>query len=106
MRQVPWWPACSPFSPSLSWNCAGSAARQRGTRDGPAGQPIGRPKALDQSKIAVAQRMHTSGESASIIATTPAVSRATPPSTACSAMMLNSYIAVVVGTCREADVLG
>src|SRR6202011_2299546 len=31
------------------------------------GQHIGRPKALDESKMALAQRMHTSGESASTI---------------------------------------
>ena len=36
------------------------------------GQPIGRPKALDKSKAALAQRMHTSGESASTIATASA----------------------------------
>lgn len=41
------------------------------------GQSIGRPKALDDSKAALAQRMHTSGESASTIATTLGVSRAT-----------------------------
>src|SRR6195256_5492881 len=41
------------------------------------GQSIGRPKALDQSKMALAQRMHESGESASTIATTLNVSRAT-----------------------------
>ncbi|CQD18080.1 site-specific recombinase PinR [Mycobacterium europaeum] len=41
------------------------------------GQSIGRPKALDQSKIALAQRMHASGESAGIIASTLGVSRAT-----------------------------
>ncbi|HXO53560.1 MAG TPA: helix-turn-helix domain-containing protein, partial [Mycobacterium sp.] len=41
------------------------------------GQSIGRPKALDQSKTALAQRMHASGESASIIAATLGVSRAT-----------------------------
>src|ERR1700738_3440324 len=41
------------------------------------GQSIGRPKTLDQSKMALAQRMHTSGESASTIATTLGVSRAT-----------------------------
>ena len=41
------------------------------------GQSIGRPKALDQSKVALAQRMHTSGESASTIATALGVSRAT-----------------------------
>jgi DNA invertase Pin-like site-specific DNA recombinase len=41
------------------------------------GQHIGRPKALDKSKAALAQRMHTSGESASTIATALGVSRAT-----------------------------
>src|SRR6202163_2585067 len=41
------------------------------------GQSIGRPKALDQSKVALAQRMHASGEPASTIATTLGVSRAT-----------------------------
>jgi DNA invertase Pin-like site-specific DNA recombinase len=41
------------------------------------GQPIGRPRALDKSKSALAQRMHASGESASAIAATLGVSRAT-----------------------------
>jgi DNA invertase Pin-like site-specific DNA recombinase len=41
------------------------------------GQHIGRPKALDKSKADLAQRMHTSGESASTIATALGVSRAT-----------------------------
>ncbi len=41
------------------------------------GQSIGRPKALDASKAALAQRMHACGESASTIATTLGVSRAT-----------------------------
>ena len=41
------------------------------------GQGIGRPKALDKSKAALAQRMHASGEPASTIATTLGVSRAT-----------------------------
>jgi DNA invertase Pin-like site-specific DNA recombinase len=41
------------------------------------GQAIGRPKALDAQKASLAQRMHTSGESASTIATTLGVSRAT-----------------------------
>jgi DNA invertase Pin-like site-specific DNA recombinase len=39
------------------------------------GQSIGRPKKLDES--ALAQRMHASGESASTIAATLGVSRAT-----------------------------
>ena len=41
------------------------------------GQSIGRPKALDDKKAALAQRMHASGESASTNATTLGVSRAT-----------------------------
>jgi DNA invertase Pin-like site-specific DNA recombinase len=41
------------------------------------GQAIGRPKALDTSKAALAQRMHGSGESASTISTALGVSRAT-----------------------------
>ena len=41
------------------------------------GQSIGRPKALDDSKSALARRMHASGESASTIASTLGVSRAT-----------------------------
>jgi DNA invertase Pin-like site-specific DNA recombinase len=41
------------------------------------GQHIGRPKALDEKKAALAQRMHASGESASTIAATLGVSRAT-----------------------------
>jgi DNA invertase Pin-like site-specific DNA recombinase len=41
------------------------------------GQHIGRPKALDEKQAALAQRMHASGESASTIANTLGVSRAT-----------------------------
>jgi len=41
------------------------------------GQAIGRPKALDAAKAALAERMHSSGESASTIAVTLGVSRAT-----------------------------
>jgi DNA invertase Pin-like site-specific DNA recombinase len=41
------------------------------------GQAIGRPKALDASKAALAQRMHASGEGAVTIAATLGVSRAT-----------------------------
>ena len=43
----------------------------------PRGQAIGRPKALDKSKAALARRMHANGESARTIATTLDVSRAT-----------------------------
>jgi DNA invertase Pin-like site-specific DNA recombinase len=41
------------------------------------GQAVGRPKALDGSKAALAQRMHASGESATTIAAALKVSRAT-----------------------------
>jgi DNA invertase Pin-like site-specific DNA recombinase len=41
------------------------------------GQSIGRPKALDDSKTALARRMHASGEPAGTIATALGVSRAT-----------------------------
>ncbi|WP_431240437.1 recombinase family protein [Mycolicibacterium aichiense] len=41
------------------------------------GQSIGRPKALDTAKAALAQRMHAGGESARTIASTLGVSRAT-----------------------------
>lgn len=41
------------------------------------GQAIGRPKAPDSSKAGLAQRMHASGESATTIASTLKVSRAT-----------------------------
>jgi DNA invertase Pin-like site-specific DNA recombinase len=41
------------------------------------GQAVGRPKALDAQKAALAQRMHASGEPASTIAATLGVSRAT-----------------------------
>jgi DNA invertase Pin-like site-specific DNA recombinase len=41
------------------------------------GQSIGRPKKLDSSKAALAQRMHSSGEPASTIANALGVSRAT-----------------------------
>jgi DNA invertase Pin-like site-specific DNA recombinase len=44
---------------------------------GHADSSIGRPKALDKSKAALAQRMHASGEPASTIAATLGVSRAT-----------------------------
>lgn len=41
------------------------------------GQHIGRPKALDEKKAALTRRMHANGESASTIAATLGVSRAT-----------------------------
>ena len=42
-----------------------------------AGNPSGRTKALDTGRAALARRMHGSGESASTIANTLGVSRAT-----------------------------
>jgi DNA invertase Pin-like site-specific DNA recombinase len=55
--------------------------RERGTAARGArrarGQSIGRPRALDKSQAALAQRMHASGEPASTIAATLGVSRAT-----------------------------
>ncbi|WP_111511876.1 recombinase family protein [Mycobacterium kyogaense] len=41
------------------------------------GQNVGRPKALDSSKAALARRMHTAGEPVTTIASTLGVSRAT-----------------------------
>ena len=41
------------------------------------GQSIGRPKALDDSKAALARRMHAAGEPVSVIGQTLGVSRAT-----------------------------
>ena len=41
------------------------------------GQHIGRPKALDEKRAALAMRMHANGESASMIANVLGVSRAT-----------------------------
>jgi DNA invertase Pin-like site-specific DNA recombinase len=41
------------------------------------GQSIGRPKALSDEKVALARRMHDGGESATTVATTLGVSRAT-----------------------------
>jgi DNA invertase Pin-like site-specific DNA recombinase len=43
------------------------------------GQHIGRPKALDEKKAALAMRMHASGESASTIARAVGASRASVP---------------------------
>ncbi len=76
MRQVAWWPVCS-----LLAELELELGRERRTASRKArrarGQSIGRPRALDQSKTALAQRMHASGESATTIATTLGVSRAT-----------------------------
>jgi hypothetical protein len=64
-----------------AWNLELELGRERRTAARDArrarGQSIGRPKALDQSKVGLAQRMHASGESASTIAATLGVSRAT-----------------------------
>ena len=59
-----WWPASKQVWPSLNWSWA-------------RGQSIGRPKALDKSKVELARRMHASAEPASIIAKSLGVSRAT-----------------------------
>jgi DNA invertase Pin-like site-specific DNA recombinase len=58
-------------------NLAANAVQQRATLDGHAVRPSGRPKALDDSKTALAWRMHGSGESAGTIASALGVSRAT-----------------------------
>jgi DNA invertase Pin-like site-specific DNA recombinase len=59
----------------LEWQRERRAAAREARRA--RGQAIGRPKALDKSKAALAHRMHTSGEPVSTIATTLGVSRAT-----------------------------
>jgi DNA invertase Pin-like site-specific DNA recombinase len=53
--------------------------RRAAAREAPRarGQHIGRPRALDKSKSALALRMHANGESASTIANAHGVSRAT-----------------------------
>jgi DNA invertase Pin-like site-specific DNA recombinase len=60
-----------PPSRGREWRSAAREARRAH------GQHIGRPKSLDSSKAALAQRMHASGESASTIAAALGVSRAT-----------------------------
>jgi DNA invertase Pin-like site-specific DNA recombinase len=74
MPRAAWSLACLPAWPSLNSNLAGNAAREAHRARG---QAIGRPKVLDASKVALAQRMHASGESTSTIAATRGVSRAT-----------------------------
>jgi hypothetical protein len=71
------WPGCSPALPSLSLNSAGSVGQRQGKHGGHGGQHIGRPKSLDESKAALARRMHASGEPVTTIAATLGVSRAT-----------------------------
>jgi DNA invertase Pin-like site-specific DNA recombinase len=61
----------------LKENSVGSAAPPPVRHDGHEDSPIGRPRALDKSKAALAQRMHASGEPASAIAATLGVSHAT-----------------------------
>jgi DNA invertase Pin-like site-specific DNA recombinase len=56
----------------FGWECRSAAREARHTR----GQFIGRPKALDASKAALARGMHASGEPVSSIASALAVSRA------------------------------
>ncbi len=60
------------------------------------GQHIGRPKALDEKKAGLAQRMHASGESASTIAVALGVSRATVYRVLARAARLNQIAASVV----------
>ena len=55
----------------LGWERRSAARQARRAR----GQSIGRPKALDASEAALAQRMHASGESAATIAQALKVSR-------------------------------
>jgi len=64
---------------SSSDRIAGPKERRTAARDArrARGQSIGRPKALSDEKVALARRMHDSGESATTIATTLGVSRAT-----------------------------
>jgi DNA invertase Pin-like site-specific DNA recombinase len=59
----------------LELGCERRAASREARRA--RGQSIGRPKSLDRSKADLARRMHANGESASTIATTLGVSRAT-----------------------------
>ncbi|MGZ3342919.1 MAG: helix-turn-helix domain-containing protein [Reyranella sp.] len=59
----------------MSWDA--NAEPPHAKHAGHCGQTIGRPKALDKSKAALARRMHTSGEPVSTIAATLGVSRAT-----------------------------
>lgn len=59
----------------LELGCERRAAAREARRA--RGQAIGRPKALDKSKAALARRMHSSGEPASTIAAALGVSRAT-----------------------------
>jgi hypothetical protein len=70
------WPVYSRALPSSSWKLAGNAAKPRQARRA-RGQHIGRPKALNKPESDLARRVHASGESASTIAATLSVSRAT-----------------------------
>ena len=56
--------------PNWNWNSVVNAVPQHGTCDGRADRQSGRPNGLDDSKAALAQRMHASGESATTIAAT------------------------------------
>jgi DNA invertase Pin-like site-specific DNA recombinase len=67
------WPASLNLSLSLVKSAGTASPDARRAR----GQSIGRPKALDQSKVALAQRMHAGGEAATTIASALGVSRAT-----------------------------
>jgi DNA invertase Pin-like site-specific DNA recombinase len=82
---TPWGRDETATAPHVSRHNAGSslglglAANARGGTRATSGarQQIGRPKVLDKSKPALAQRMHAKGESASTIAAALGVSRAT-----------------------------
>jgi DNA invertase Pin-like site-specific DNA recombinase len=66
------------FAQTPRWRRSGRTGRAAAREARRArGQQIGRPKTLDKSKATLAQRMHASGESASTIAATLGVSRAT-----------------------------
>jgi hypothetical protein len=60
-----------------SWSWAANDVLRRGKPGRHAASRLGDPRALDKSNSALAQRMHANGESASTIATTLGVSRAT-----------------------------
>jgi DNA invertase Pin-like site-specific DNA recombinase len=72
-----WSPASEQVWPSLNWSWAANGGHGAREARRARGQSIGRPTALDKSKVELARRMHASGEPASIIAKSLGVSRAT-----------------------------
>jgi hypothetical protein len=89
------WPVYSRTLPSSSWKLAGNAAKPRAGRGVRTGQHIGRPKALNKPESNkpesdLARRVHASGESASTIAATLSVSRATVYRIACRKLLARS----------------